>query len=146
VTSDRNLTVEDHHECSRLCKVGARHSDGRIDGEAFRLKEGEPYLSLNCVDFHDGDLRVERIDDLRKVIIKNFTIRTQLLALFEAGSTIEFVRENSEDDRVLTIEHHWEEENHSHCGAHGFIFGEEIIADLLAETVEPENVISVKVK
>ena len=146
MTSDRNRPVQDHHECSRLAKKGAQHEDGRIDGEAFRLKEGEPYLSVNCVDFHDADSREQRIADLRQVIIKNFNIRTQLLALFEAGSTFEYVRENSLDSRVLTIEHHWEEENPSHCGVHEFVFGEDIIADLLAETVEPENVIPVKVK
>jgi len=146
VTSDRSRPVLDQHECARFAKKGFHHPDGRVDGEAFRLREIDEFLSVNCIDFHDGDTREARIDDLRANLIRDLNIRTQILALFEVGKTIDYVRENSDDNRELMIDHQWEEGNHSHCGVHGFVYGEDIIADLMAETVLPENVMPVKTK
>ena len=146
MTSDRNRPILDEHECSRLAKKGTQNEDGRVDGEAFRLREREPFLSVNCIDFHDGETREARIGDLRAVVIRELNIRTQILALFEVGNTVEYVRERSDDRRELMIDHQWEEGNHSHCGVHGFVYGEDIIADLMAETVLPENVMPVKTK
>ncbi len=148
VISKHNLPILNDYECARLAKGTQQHPDGRIDGEAFLLREHDDFLSVNCIDFHDGDSRDDKIDDLRHLLdtlMENLR-KSHLLAIFKVGDAITYVRGKTDDKRELTIKHEWEANNHSHCGVHGFEFGEIIIADLLAESVNSNPVTVIPAK
>ncbi len=91
-----------------------------------------------------GDDVLSRIEYLRKDIPRE-TTPNEKLGVINVGEMREYVKSKSEDKRNLTVTHepkvdpeHPELDCEYHCGVRGFRYGEDLMADLIAECVKGE--------
>ncbi len=126
--------VPDSDHVSRFCKP-ATIDDGIVTGLAFRLREGEEYLSVNWLEYLACDDRSTQIAALRDVFERKFSkvSATARFAVLNVGALCAYVRSESRD---LTVVHEPERDDESHCGVHGLRLDDEVIADMLAEIVQ----------
>lgn len=125
------VEILDEFDCARLVKATQKRDDGEIDGAAFAVRRGESYLSLNCLDLicggHDA-----RIEHLREILRSKLNIkRTSLLAILNVGKTKEAVKEQA----TLEFVHEPEPDDQTHCGLYGLEYGDELVRDLVAQSV-----------
>lgn len=111
-------------------------------GAAFYLRPQEEYLSVFCLNMLEGDDIPDKIEYLKKDIPLD-TSSNGKLGVLNVGEIREYVKSESDDKRNLTvtneprIDHeHPELDCEYHCGVRGFRYGEEIIAELIAECVK----------
>ena len=133
--------VPDSDHISRYCG-GAQIDNGKITGKAFRLRKRtgseEKYLSVNWLEFLKKADRDAEIEEIRKVFSrKDFQLGTQAkFAVLNVGSTRTHVRTRSPDSRDLRILHEPEVDDPSHSGIHNLRLEDELIAELIAQTVK----------
>ena len=102
-----------------------------VEGDAFALREGESYLSVNCLDLLEGD-RGEQLDALQEVLNRKLNIsRTARLAIVNVGDTKRRVLPHAS----LDFAHLPEPDDESHCGIYGLEYNNELVQDLIAESV-----------
>lgn len=133
--------IPDKHHVARYCS-GRRHVDGKVLREAFVLRQGEPHLSVNWLEYFGLDSLDDALarvcEDKRE---QGFTLRrTGRFALLRA----EDVRSARIDidalygtARYLTVTHIPKDGDESHSGIGGYGADEMgwVVADLLAEKV-----------
>ena len=102
-----------------------------VEGDAFAIRRGEHYLSLNCIDLLDGD-RGEQLDALRLILSRKLNVsRTARLSILNVGET----RRRVSPHAMLDFRHEPEPGDNSHCGVYGIEYGDELVQDLIAESV-----------
>ena len=130
--------LPDSDHVSRLCRprtiVG-----GEITGAAFLLRPEEPYLSVNWLEFLKANGRKAELAEIRRCI--RLTLgATARLAVLNVGRSRKYVRENSPDNRDLLFAHEPKTdpgaEDESHSGIFNTRSEDDLIAELLVETVE----------
>lgn len=125
------VEITDAFDCARLAKGTQIRKDDRVEGDAFALRKGESYLSMNCLDLLDGD-RSEQLDSLRAVLDHKLNVSgTARLAIINVGGTKRSVLPHS----VLNFVHEPETDDESHCGMYGLEYNNELVQDLIAESV-----------
>ena len=128
--SDR-FEIEDAFHCARLSKATQERDDGGVEGDAFALRSGEEYLSLNCLDLFRGD-REEQLRALRRVVGLKLNVRkTALFSVINAGYTKQAVVPNASLDFI----HKPQPDDETHCGLYGLEYNDELVQDLIAESV-----------
>jgi len=126
------VEIIDAFDCARLAKgTQVRKDDGMVEGDAFALRERESYLSVNCLDLLEGG-RGEQLDALRRVLNRKLNVsRTARLAIVNVGDTKRYALPHASLDFV----HLPELDDESHCGIYGLEYNNELIQDLIAESV-----------
>lgn len=128
-----STTIRDEFDCARFTKATQIRDDGSVDGDAFALREGEVYLSLNCLDLFETSERGAQIDFLRDVLRQKMTVRSShRLSIINVGDTKSAARAN---DYLIDFCHVPEPDDETHCGLYGPEYNDEVIQDMIAECV-----------
>ena len=127
------LAINDEFDCARFTKGTQVRQDGGVDGDAFALRRGERYLSLNCLDLFEINGREEQLRLLRGVLRRKMTVRaTHRLSIINVGRT---KHDGASQGYSLDFRHQPEPNDETHCGLYGFEYNDEVIQDLIAECV-----------
>ena len=131
--------IPPNHHVSRYCR-GASILNGEVTGTSFFLRNGEEYLSVNCLNLLELDDRNDEIEEVRRVLGTKMDLRSKAkIVVLNVGDTQDHTRQNSQDHRDLRILHQPEEPpdipDPSHSGIFDTNEDEQLIAELIAEMV-----------
>jgi hypothetical protein len=102
------------------------------------MPDGQPeeYLSVNWLEYlHGTDTNVQ-IERARSELGANLRLsRSHRLLKLSVGDTRKDVAQKMMDGRQLAFHHAWLTTSHSHSGVYGYRPEDEMVADLIAETV-----------
>ena len=128
--------IPDQDHIARLC--GFKHApEGQIQATAFLLRPEDHYLSVDWLEFFGYSDRIEQIEELRNA----YTLRLNrvgaksTIAVLNVGEVCDIVKNESDDARVLEILHEPLENSPSHSGIYNLRHDDELIAELILETV-----------
>lgn len=125
--------IEDSFDCARLTKASQLLEDGNVDGSAFALRQGEQCLSWNCISLLPGD-RPSQFEALRATLAGKLNLRkTSRLSVVNVGYTKKLVKKHTDAD--LEFRHMPEDGDPTHCGMYGLEMNDEVVQDLIAESV-----------
>lgn len=126
--------IPDSDHISRYCGASSIESDGTVNGTAFRIREGEEYLSVNWLEFLGKSSRDEEIAEIQNILRKKLRLGSRSkIAVAEVGTLINHVQE----ERRLRIEHEPElPDDPSHSGIYGYAIEDDLIADIIAEVFQ----------
>ena len=131
--------IDDVNNLARLCSP-SRVIDGKPNGEAFRPRKIDNYLSVNWIEYFRDIERDEQIEEIRRAFIsKDFDLKENAkFAVVNVGDVREYVRQNSQDSRALRVyrEEDDDPQDPSHSGIHGYSWDDILIADLIAFRVQ----------
>ena len=138
--------VPDSDHISRFCNGSKRNDDGSVSGTQFRLRKDvrgngpEEYLSGNWLEHLRMANRADEIVELQNVFSrKGFKIaKRDFFALLNVGEMRSHVLNKSPDRRVLHVLHKPSAKDHSHCGVYGLRLDDDIVSDLIAQTVKEQ--------
>lgn len=134
--------VSPENRISRFAKKSKVHDDGeniRIDAEAFKLRGGEDYLSVNDLEMHEGDTVTEKVLHLIKSPSMQMNIKkNDYFAIHKVGQMQEYVKTNSIDERNLIVSYKPDPNIHydSHAGIYGVLQDDDLILELISECVQ----------
>jgi hypothetical protein len=127
--------IPNQNHISRYCKP-TQVLDGQIQATAFMLRAGEESLSVNWLEFLGHSSREEEIADIRKIYSAKLSIGVRAkIAILNAGEVCNKVLAESPDSRKLEILHDPLENDPSHSGIYNLRNDDELIAELILETV-----------
>jgi hypothetical protein len=130
-----SLPEQDH--ISRYCSAIHCTENGKVTGTAFQLRQRDDYLSVNWLEFLRLNHRQEEIGVIREILRSKLTLGSKAkIAILNIGEIIKYVRSNSLDSRKLSILHEPENNDPSHSGIYGYGYDDQLIADLIAETIQ----------
>ena len=111
---------------------------GRLKGSAFHLREGEEYLSVYCLDMLPGHAVSARVEHLKKDIPLDTSVNGRL-GIINVGTMKEYVKSEQDKDLTVTREpvvcQDERLECNYHCGVRGIEYGNEAIAERIANCV-----------
>jgi hypothetical protein len=112
--------------------------DGVISATAFMLRPGEEYLSLNWLEYLQLLDRMSEIRTVREIYSKKLTITANArIAVLNVGVTRTQVELGSPDARIVQMLHEpIEPDDPSHSGIYNMRYDDELIAELIAESVQ----------
>jgi hypothetical protein len=135
--------VPDRDHCARYCGGATIDEDGRVTGNAFRLRNRgdtpESYLSVNWLEFLTRSDRSEQVKALQQVFATKTRFKvgsTARFAVHQTGELRDHVLATSPDARRLDVLHEPEPDDESHAGLYGLGLDDELIAELIAEAVQ----------
>ena len=125
--------VPDSDHIARYCGGSSVESDGTINRMAFRIRNGEEYLSVNWLEFLKKSSR-EEIAEVRNVLRKKLTLGSRArIAVANVGSLINHIRE----ERILNVQHEPElPDDPSHSGIFGYGIDDDLIELMIAEVFQ----------
>ena len=125
--------VPDSDHIARYCGGSSVESDGTINRMAFRIRNGEEYLSVNWLEFLKKSSR-EEIAEVRNVLRKKLTLGSRArIAVANVGSLINHIRE----ERILNVQHEPElPDDPSHSGIFGYGIDDDLIEHMIAEVFQ----------
>lgn len=129
-------TIPDEHHIARLCNP--KHIDGGlIQATAFMLRANEESLSVNWLEFLNRLDRMSEIAELRNIYSGKFTkVGTSAkITILSVGEVREKALRESPDQRNLKVLHDPEINDPSHSGIYNLKYDDELIAELILETV-----------
>lgn len=126
--------VPDSDHIARYCGGSSVESDGTINRMAFRIRNGEEYLSVNWLEFLEKTSREEEIAGVRNVLRKKLTLGSQSrIAVANVGSLINHIQE----ERILKVQHEPElPDDPSHSGIFGYGIDDDLIEHMIAEVFQ----------
>lgn len=128
--------IPDDNHVARYCKPQAINESGQPTGTAFRLREKEKYLSVNWLESLRRPQPSDAIDALRDVFNRKFSLsKRSLIAVLDVGKTKKYIFEESTDSRALKFVHKPGFNDESHSGIYGYSYEDNLIAELMADTV-----------
>lgn len=123
------------HHIARYCKP-TQAPDGQIQATAFMLRPSEESLSVNWLEFHGHSSREEEIAELRRIYFAKLSVGVSAkIAVLNVGEVCNKVFTESPDSRNLEILHDPLESDPSHSGIYNLRNDDELIAELILETV-----------
>jgi hypothetical protein len=133
-----NLPESDH--IARYCKPTTQALDGQIQATAFMLKSDDKSLSVHWLEYLNGSSREHEITEIRNIYssIFNRVAAKAKIAILNVGEVREKVLTKSEDRRNLEILYdpiEDEPSDPSHSGIYNLKPDDELIAELILETV-----------
>lgn len=129
--------VSDSDHVARYCKASTIEN-GEIQATAFMLRESEEYLSVNWLENLKCPDRTNEICALQEVYSRKFKrVGTAAqIAVLNVGLLRSKVANESPDIRQLRVLHEpIMPDDPSHTGIFGFSSADEIIAELIAQTI-----------
>jgi hypothetical protein len=131
--------IPDENHLARYCKT-TQIDNGEIQASAFLLRNNEEGLSVNWLEFLQCISRESEIAKIRDIYYSRFGRigAGAKIAVLNAGETRNKVREETTDSRNLDVIHFPfidDDEDDSHSEIRNMRPDEELIAELIAETV-----------
>lgn len=127
--------LPDSDHVARYCK-GSTVDDGEVQATAFMLRDGEEYLSVNWLEDLNWPDRKSEIGALQELYSRKLSVRTAArIAILNVGTFRTKVAHESPDMRRLRVSHEPIPEDPSHTGIYDFSSDDDIIAELIAQTV-----------
>jgi hypothetical protein len=132
----KGQAIPDSDHVGRYCKASTVEN-GEISAAAFMLRETEEYLSVNWLEELNRSDRAIQIRDLRSLYATKLRVGTAArIAVLNVGALRAKVEGESPDSRLLRVLHEPEEpDDPSHAGIYDVSHDDEIIAELIAQTV-----------
>jgi len=137
--------VPDSDHISRFCRKGEVSEDGRITGQAFKLRPRDMLdkngLSVNWLESLELGNRGEEINKVRMIHEeKGLPINDKTrIAVLNVGETRKYVRKESPDNREIQVERKETLSDPSHSRIIGDLKQDDaIIFELLANTVKED--------
>lgn len=125
--------IPDSDHIARYCGGSSVASDGSVNRMAFRIRNGEEYLSVNWLEFLEKNTREEEIAEVRNVLQKKLTLGSRSrIAVANVGPLINHIRE----ERVLKVQHEPDLDDPSHSGIFGYGIDDDLIAFMIAEVFQ----------
>jgi hypothetical protein len=113
--------------------------EGKIETGAFMLKEGEEYLSVNWLECLNCPDREHEIIEIRKIYASKLTVRAKSkIAILNIGNIKGKIFTESIDRRKIDVLHGPEDNDYSHCGIYNLKPDDELIAELIRESILDE--------
>lgn len=111
--------IDEEHHISRYCSP-LLVVNGLPAAEAFFLKRGEKYLSVNWLEYFDTQDLVQAIDRVRQIFIdKGYGIKVNgRFASFQVRKVIDIISSHSRISAKVI--HKPEKNDPSHCGVIGY--------------------------
>ena len=130
--------IPDSDHIARYCGAARIMDSGNISGLAFKLRDGEEYLSVNWLEYLKKPNREDEIGELRKVFArKGRRVGAKArFAILNVGEMCGHVL--SIGQRRINVRHEPEEDDSSHSGIYG-LYEDDILLDLIAEKVEAKH-------
>lgn len=136
--------IPDDNHVSRYVPYTKLTPDGcRVSGAAFQLRPDEDALSVNWLEYFDLANREAEIQEVRKVFAdKGRTLQAKAkFAILEVGATKEYVQQESDESRLLSILHDpLPPEDESHASIYNVPRDAPAIGDMIAELIEAEAI------
>jgi hypothetical protein len=128
--------VPDSDHVARYCKASTIE-DGEVQATAFMLRDGEEYLSVNWMEYLNCSNKRDEILALQGIYSRKLSVGTTArIAILNVGAIRTKVARESPDMRRLRVLHEpIIPEDPSHAGIYDFSTEEELIAELIAQTV-----------
>ena len=128
--------IPDSHHIGRYCKPSTI-ADGQIQATAFMLRRDEESLSVNWLEFLNCTNREKEVVELRKIYSSKLSVGARAkIAILNVGEVREKVLTESPDRRNLEVLHNPTEDDPSHSGIYNLREDDELIAELILETVK----------
>ncbi|MBU4268585.1 MAG: hypothetical protein KJ808_07015 [Acidobacteria bacterium] len=129
-------SIPDSDHISHLCYRKDIDS-GIILATAFMVRDKEPYLSVNWLEFLNRQNRNNAIEQVLGVYKKKFNkLRPdEKIALLNVGATKKKVKAESKDNREIGFCHIPNKGDPSHSGIFNIIEDKEFIAELIRSTI-----------
>jgi hypothetical protein len=111
--------------------------DGEIQATAFMLRRTDKSLSVNWLEYFRRPSRDDEIAALREAYsAKNLNTKVDgKIAVLNVGEVRNRVSESSPDKRDLAFLHEPSENDPSHSGIYNIKYDDELIAELILETI-----------
>ena len=128
-------TIPDNDHIARLC-LPKHVDDEQIQATAFQLRPNEDILSVNWLEFLNCSSRESQIDEIRKTYMSKLDVKPSAkIAVLNVGEVRKKVLTESSDDRNLEVLHDPLRNDPSHSGIYNLKQDDELIAELILETV-----------
>jgi len=110
--------------------------EGQIQATAFMLRKDDDSLSVNWLEFLNCSSRESEITKIRTVYSETFTVGARAkIAVLNVGKVRKKVLTESPDGRNLEVLHDPSMNDPSHTGIYKLKKDDELIAELILETV-----------
>lgn len=127
--------IPDPHHISRYCKA-TQAPDGQIQATAFMLRAGDESLSVSCLEKLDCQDRDSEIAQLRIIYATKLNVGARSrIAILNVGEVRHKVFAETPERRNLEVLHDPLIEDPSHSGIYNLKKDDELIAELILETV-----------
>jgi hypothetical protein len=129
-------TIPDQNHIARLCLP--KHVDNeQIQATAFQLRPpNEDFLSVNWLEFLNCQSRESEIEEMQKVYCAKLDVKPRAkIAVLNVGEVRKKVLTESPDGRNLEVLHNPSMNDPSHSGIYNLKQDDELIAELILETV-----------
>ena len=135
--------VPDLDHISRFCRKNSVTEDGRITGQAFKLRpEDKGGYSVNWLEYLELPDRESEVNKVRTIYEeKNLAVKDgAMIAVLNVGETRKYIYEKSPDKRKIQVTNEEPENDPSHSRLIGNLTLEDTkIFDLLAEVADKEK-------
>ena len=127
--------IPDQNHIARFCRP-MQAPEGQIQATAFMLRADEESLSVNWLEFLNCSNRESEITKIRTIYSETFNVRASArIAVLNVGEVRKKVLTESPDGRNLEVLHDPLINDLSHSGIYNLKQDEELIAELILETV-----------
>jgi len=128
--------IPDQYHITRYCQP-KYILDGQIQPGAFKLRAGEESLSVDWLEFLNCSSRESEITKIRNIYSTRFRSvgASAKIAVLNVGEVRQKVLTESPDGRNLVIIHYPLIDDPSHSGIDNLKQNDELIAELILETV-----------
>ena len=128
-------TIPDQNHIARFCRP-MQVNEGQIQAAAFMLRADEKSLSVNWLEFLNCSSRENEITKIRTIYSETFTVGARArIAILNVGEVRKKVLTESPDGRNLEVLHDPLINDLSHSGIYNLKQDDELIAELILETV-----------
>ena len=128
--------ILDQNHIARFCRP-MQAPEGQIQATAFMLRAGEENLAVNCLEFLNCSSRASEITKIRTIYSETFSSvgARAKIAVLNVGEVRKKVLTESPDGRNLEVLHAPLMNDPSHSGIYNLKQDDELIAELILETV-----------
>jgi hypothetical protein len=129
--------VPEKDHISRFCKASTVSSAGTIMATAFMLKPTHKGLSTHWLEFLSIYDRIRDINKIRQIYSNIFSRigANSRIAVINVGRMVTKVRNESDDGRILEVQHKPLENDVAHSEIYNLLPNCELIAELIRETI-----------
>ncbi len=130
--SGKHLPIEDH--AARYCPGSKLSENGEVSGTAFHLRQGEPYVSVEWLEYLNLPSRDDEVRGIADILAHKLRLGASAkIAVLNVGEVCGYVEQAS--GFYIRFLHEPEPLDPAHSGIHDTAQDEILICELIAETV-----------